>query len=458
MISQGGRVEPLKVAVVGAGPSGLFAVEALTDELGRGVTVDVYDRLPEPYGLVRYGVAPDHPNIKSVVGTLQAILERDGVRFIGAVQVGTDVTAEDLHDCYDAVIYATGAPHSHELSIPGENLPGSVSAADLVKWYNAHPDAVQPADLGIDTVVVIGAGNVALDVGRVLTRDVEHLGTTDIPRTVLDVLAASRVKDVYLIARRSARFAKYTSKELRELDKIDSVAKVVVPSELPEPPWDGSDRPTAAKLDILRRWSQQTPPPAARRIHLRFGLQPTAIMGQRGVQSVAFERTFTDDAGRTRGTGEHVSIAAELVVRSVGYFGASLPALPFDHHAGVIPNQAGRVLDSGRPIPGLYVTGWIKRGPVGVIGSNKVDARETVRALVQDFAGARRVPGRSIESLLAAARCRPASYADWKRIERAETERGRAEGRSSSKIADWPTLREIAGAATAPHVPEEMTA
>jgi ferredoxin--NADP+ reductase len=451
-------VEPLKVAVVGAGPSGLFAVEALTDERGRGVTVDVYDRLPVPYGLVRYGVAPDHPNIKSVVGTLQAILERDGVRFIGAVEVGTDVTVEDLHDCYDAVIYATGAPHSRDLAIPGENLPGSVSAVDLVNWYNAHPDAAQPAHLDIDTVVVIGAGNVALDVGRVLSRDVKHLGATDIPRAVLDVLAASRVKDVYLIARRSAGFAKYTSKELRELEKMDSVAKVVLPSELPEPQSGASDRSTAAKLDILRGWSQRTPPPAARRIHLRFGLQPMAIVGQRRVEGVVFERTSTDDAGRTRGTGEHLSIAAQLVVRSVGYFGASLPGLPFDHQAGVIPNQAGRILDGGRPIPGLYVTGWIKRGPVGVIGSNKVDARETVSALLQDCARTRRVPAKSIETLLAEARCRPASYADWKRIERAETERGRAEGRSSSKIADWPTLREIACAATDPHVPEEMTA
>lgn len=442
---------PVKVAVIGAGPSGLFAAAALVEQLADNVQVDLIDRTHTPYGLVRYGVAPDHPTIKSVVTSLQVVLDHYGVRFLGGVEFGRDIAIADLRQCYDAVIYAAGAPRARRLGIPGEDLSGSVSATDLVNWYNGHPDAASTFTLDAESVVVIGAGNVALDVGRILTRDYDVLSQTDMPDQVLASLRESSVRDVHLVARRGAEFARYSSKELRELGKVASIDRIVRADELPTTDALGFDRATKTNLDIFSTWRDAPVRPAARKVHLRFGLQPVEIVGDGHVSSVAFERTALDESGAVVGTGEFTSIDAQLVVRAVGYLGAELPGVPFDTRAGTVPNVGGRVTTAdGRIVPNEYVTGWLKRGPSGVIGTNKADACETVTALIEDLNRVARYWRNPIDAVLDKRGCQWANYEGWQRIDRAEIARGHEQGRQRSKISDWQLLRGIATGAMQP--------
>jgi ferredoxin--NADP+ reductase len=440
------RERALKVAIVGAGPSGLFAAEGLVDRLGTGVDVDVLDRLPTPYGLVRYGVAPDHPTIKSVVNALQAILEVSNVRFLGGIEVGTDLPITDLARCYDAIVYATGAPRTRCLGIPGETLKGSVSASDLVNWYNGHPDTIADFDLQAKSVAVLGAGNVALDLARILTRDYTELAQTDIPSPVLERLRHSAVHDVHLIARRGPEFAKFSSKELRELGKIDGIHRTVERGELAAALNGNFDRATAAKIALFDSWSTEPSRPHARNVHFRFSLRPVEIVGTTHVEGLILERTAVNDRGLGVGTGDFVSIPVQLVVAAVGYHGAALPDVPFDDRSGTVPNRLGRVCDAidGPEIAGQYVTGWLKRGPVGVIGTNKVDSHETISALIDDCSQQERPPRESIDSVLDARGHPWIPYAGWQNIDRAEISRGAAEGRSRSKISDWRTLKHAA--------------
>jgi ferredoxin/flavodoxin---NADP+ reductase len=440
-----GAGRALRVGVVGAGPSGLFAAEELLDQLGDGVQVDVIDRLPTPYGLVRYGVAPDHPTIKSVVSTLRGILESDRVRFVGGIKLGEDLAVSDLRRCYDAVIYATGAPRARSLGIPGEHLRGSVSASDLVNWYNGHPDAGASFELDAESVAVLGAGNVALDVGRILTRDYRDLAQTDMPVSVLDNLRRSNVKEVHLIARRGPEFAKYSSKELRELGKVESVDKIICPEDLAAPSPRDLDRAARANLAVFEGWRNESPRAGARKIHLRFSLRPVEIIGNGRVEQLILERTTVDESGQACGTAEFVAIKVQMVVRAVGYLGVGPSGVPFDEESGRVPNLLGRVVHlDGVTAPGQYVTGWLKRGPSGVIGTNKVDARETVGALIDDCRDLPRPARQSLESVLQHAGRRWTTYGGWQNIDRAELARGRAEGRARSKIADWCELNDIA--------------
>jgi ferredoxin--NADP+ reductase len=436
----------LRVAVVGSGPSGIYAADALTR--GGDVAVDVLDRLPCPYGLVRYGVAPDHLKIKSIALALQKVLDRPDVRFLGHVDVGHDVSVEELRERYDAVIYAFGAAVDRRLGIPGEDLPGSFSATEFVAWYSGHPDsAIDQFTLEAQDVVVIGVGNVAVDLARMLGKAVSELRHTDLPDHVLAVLAASPVRSIAMVGRRGPAQAKFTTKELRELGEIPGAGVVVHEDELvldeASQQLVESDATVRRNLDVLREWAGRPRGEEPRRLEVRFLLQPVAVLGSDTVEGVRFERTRLDGRGGVTGTGEMVDLPAQLVFRSVGYRGLPLPGLPFDPAAGVVPNDAGRVLRDGRPSPGEYVTGWIKRGPTGVIGTNKSDAQETVTSLLADLAAdppQRPAEEDALLDLLADRGADVVTWRGWQAIDRAEAALGAQQGRDRVKIAELSAL------------------
>jgi len=446
----------LRVAVVGSGPAGIYTAEALVRS--GAVTVDVLDRLPAPYGLVRYGVAPDHLKIKSIAAALQKVLEGDGVRFLGNIDLGADVDVADLRACYDAVVYAYGASVDRRLGVPGEDLPGSFSATEFVAWYCGHPDSsIDRFTLDASSVAIIGVGNVAIDVARILVKPTDELRSTDLSDHVLGVLERSRVEDVSIIGRRGPAQAKFTTKELRELGEIAGVDVVVRPGELLLD--EASEAALAAQpvlrrnLETLREWSERPLTGQPRRLHLRFLLRPVQLVGESAVSGVHLQRTELDGTGQVTDAGTAVAIDAQMVLRSVGYRGSPLPGLPFDERTGVIPNDAGRVLRAGSAAPGEYVVGWIKRGPTGVIGTNKHDAQETVTALLADAEDGRlaQQPGRDADALvtlLAARGVTAVSYRGWQAIDAAEMALGQAQGRSRVKIADRAEL--LAAARTPP--------
>jgi ferredoxin--NADP+ reductase len=481
------RAPRLRVAVVGSGPAGLYTAEALVKQAALlpspvAVSVDVLDRLPTPYGLVRYGVAPDHKSIKSVANYLRRVLESPGVTFVGGVHFGTDVTREDLLSNYDAVVYATGAMRDRRLGISGEDLPGSHAATDFVNWYCGHPD-VDPGAFTLDaeSAAVIGVGNVAVDVARILARDPAELEQTDIPEPVMDALRASKVREVHVIGRRGPAQAKFTTKELRELGELGGVH--VSADEVELDLTDGfdrsgesaalatSDRRVRGNLVAMAGWNSGRPAAGqARKLRLRFWLRPAEIHESAGaVSGLRLERTRLNESGAFEGTGEFETLDAQLVLRSVGYQSVPLPGVPFDERTHTVPNANGRVLsEDGEPLPGEYVAGWLKRGPTGVIGTNKGDAAETVQALLADLAGGPDVgegklprPGllrrpehggqdgtddaaleaglgegggdaavrSALAPVLASRGVQPVSYAEWLRISAAEEELAASLGR-----------------------------
>jgi ferredoxin/flavodoxin---NADP+ reductase len=435
------------VAVIGSGPAGIYAAEALTKLAEGEVHVDVFDRLPTPYGLVRYGVAPDHTSIKSIARYLQRVLEHPAVRFLGGVEFGRDVTRESLLTCYDAVIYATGAMVDRHLGIPGEELPGSVAATDFVNWYCGHPDAASfDFDLSPDAVAVIGVGNVAVDVVRVLAKTAEELRSTDVPEPVLALLGGSGVRRIHMIGRRGPAQAKFTTKELRELGALPSTSVHVRAEDMRLDPLSASleeaDRHVRANLKVMREWVDRPVGDLPRRLDVRFWLRPVEILGTDRVEGLRLEHTTLNAEGRVVGTGSYETLPVGMVLRSVGYQSVPLPGVPFDPRAYVVPNIAGRVLDdSGRPLPGEYVAGWIKRGPTGVIGTNKADAAETVRALLEDLTG-RASKRSSIETLLESRGVRAVTYEDWLGIDAGEIALARSLDRGERvKLAGWEALR-----------------
>jgi ferredoxin/flavodoxin---NADP+ reductase len=443
-------VTTLQVAVVGSGPAGIYTAEALIKQAAKldppaGVQVDVLDRLPTPYGLVRYGVAPDHPSIRSIADYLRGVLEHPEVQFLGGVHLGDDVTREDLLASYDAVVYATGAMRDRRMGIPGEDLPGSYAATDFVNWYCGHPDSDAGAfTLDAESVAVVGVGNVAVDVARILVRDPAELRRTDVPQAVLEALEASKVREVHVIGRRGPAQAKFTTKELRELGELAGVDIDVRPDEVDSTDFDptgqsrqlaDSDRRVRGNLAVIRDWAARSPAGGERRLTLRFWLRPEKIEGTERLSGLTAERTRLDEQGRLTGTGRCETIPAQMVFRSVGYQSVPLAGVPFDERSYTVPNADGRVLGAdGEPLPREYVAGWLKRGPTGVVGTNKSDAAATVRSLLADLAGDGRAParGQSREQFvktLGERGVRPVSYADWLRVERAEAELGGALGR-----------------------------
>lgn len=455
----------LHIAVVGSGPSGVYTAQSLLQSGLPDVRVDVLDRLPCPYGLVRYGVAPDHEKIKSLQNNLRTVLEDERVRFLGGVQVGPGgVPATRLRELYHAVVYCVGAATDRHLGVPGEELSGSWSATDFVSWYSAHPDSVTDGAggfvRGTRSAVVIGVGNVAVDVTRILARGTAELSPTDMPQAALAALAASTVTDISMVGRRGPSQARFTTKELRELGGLPDTDVLVDPEELALDPEyaDPSALPAAQRrnVEVLREWAATPARGRPRRIHLRFFLRPAELLpsgdtpdGGGRVGAVRFERTLPDGQGGVRGTGRYEDIAAQLVLRSVGYRGVPLEGLPFDAEHGTVPHRAGRVLRDGAVAPGEYVAGWIKRGPTGVIGTNRPCAKETVTSLLEDAPALvrREVSGDPLEALRAAGQA-PVEWAGWQAIERAEAELGASLGRGVVKLPDWTSLLAAARTAT----------
>ncbi|QKW05247.1 FAD-dependent oxidoreductase [Streptomyces sp. NA04227] len=445
-----------RVAVVGSGPSGVYTAAGLLEQSALGqVRVDVLDRLPCPYGLVRYGVAPDHEKIKSLQNNLRRVLEDERVRFLGGVEVGTgQLTPARLRELYHAVVYCIGAAADRRLSVPGEDLAGSWSATEFVSWYSAHPDSLA-ADFvrDVDTAVVVGVGNVAVDVTRILSRGVRELRATDMPEAALSALGSGHVREVQMVGRRGPSQARFTTKELRELGTLPDTEVLVDPAELALDPAfhdpSGLPAPQRRNIEVLRGWSERRPTGLPHVIRLRFFLRPAEILGARGrVGTVRFERTAPTADGRITGTGVHEEIPAQLLLRSVGYRGLALEGLPFDPANGTVPHVAGRVLRDGAASPGEYVAGWIKRGPTGVIGSNRPCAKETVHSLAEDAEDllARGELPDPLEGLRASGQS-PVGWAGWRAIERAEASLGTSLGRGPVKIGDWQALRDAARSA-----------
>jgi len=441
---------PLNVAIVGAGPSGFYAAGSLLAQKSLNIRVDLFDRLPTPFGLVRYGVAPDHQKIKSVTKVYDRTATDPRFRFFGNVNFGTDLTRADLRRCYDAIIYAVGAQSDRKLNIPGENLTGSLSATEFVAWYNGHPDyADLDINLNFDNVIVVGIGNVALDVARILAKTVEELQTTDIADHALVKLAQSRVKNIFLLSRRGPAQVKFTNAEIKEFGELADAEPVIDPNEMILDPLSqqeiAADKEAQRNLEILKEFSTRSSQGKSRQVHFRFLVSPIEILdGVAGeVAGVRIERNelrpTADGYLNAHGIGETFVIPAGMVLRSVGYKGTALPDVPFDERTGLITNREGRVIDraTGTPLSGDYVVGWAKRGPTGVIGTNKADANETVSRLLEDLPTLMSSPENDPSSIVALLQSRGIHYvtiADWRILDQIETSLGEATGRPRIKF------------------------
>ncbi len=438
-----------RVAVVGAGPAGFYAAEAVLKS-HETATVDIIDRLPTPYGLVRFGVAPDHQKMKVVTRLYERTLKDPRTRYLGNVAYGRDLLLEDLRRHYDAVVFAVGAATDRRLGIEGEDLEGCVSATDFVAWYNGHPDAADHDFASLLSsareAVVIGNGNVAIDVTRVLAKSIAELEATDIADHALDALRGSVVERVTIVGRRGPAEAKFTTKELRELGELENADVDVRAEEMHLSPASraaaDADVTTGKNVEVLTAFAEQPRLGKARTVALRFQLQPVRLVGDGRVSGIEMERTRLEDVGgqvRAVGTGAHETLPAQLVLKSVGYTGLPLPDLPFDAKRGVVPNASGRVLDApgGSPVPGLYVAGWIKRGASGVIGTNKADAMESVAALVEDLAAAgdngTDTSPAAVDELLRSRGVDVFSSDDWFDLDAQEVAAGEAAGRPRVK-------------------------
>lgn len=451
MTSPGTITNPLRVAIVGSGPSGFYAAEHLQKQKDVVVEIDMFERLPTPYGLVRGGVAPDHEKIKSVTKVYEKIATKPNFHFYGNVEFGKDITHDDLAAHYHAIIYAVGAQTDKRLDIPGEDLAGSYPATDFVAWYNGHPDYRNLTfDLTQETAVVVGVGNVAMDVVRILARTREELYSTDIADYALEALAQSKVKTIYLLGRRGAAQAAFSNPEIKELGEMADADIIVDPHEVDLDPYSleaiATDRTAAKNVETLRAYSQQAPSGKARRIVVKFLVAPTEIVGSDHVEAVKLVRNQLvrrdDGSLSAKATDQTETIPAGLVFRSVGYRGVALPGVPFYEKWGTIPNDKGRVLTAfkdGQQVVGDYVVGWIKRGPSGIIGTNKPDSVETVTTLLDDMANGKLLtpanPTRTaVEALLEARKPDYVSFEDWLTLDHLEQEHGAAVGRPRVKF------------------------
>jgi ferredoxin/flavodoxin---NADP+ reductase len=454
MTRPGTEGAPLRVAIVGAGPTGYYAADHLFRQPGLVVDIDMYDRVPTPYGLVRAGVAPDHQKIKSVTASFDKVAANPRFRFYGCVELGRHVTVDDLRAHYHMVLYTTGAQTDRRMGIPGEDLKNSHPATEFVAWYNGHPDYRDLTfDLSQERAAIVGVGNVAVDVARILSRTPEELATTDIADYALEALRASRVREVYLLGRRGPAQAAFTNPEVKELGEladadVTAVAEEVELDDLSRAAMErAGDRATQKKVELLQTYARRAPGGKGRRLILRFLVSPVEVLdngaGAVGGIRLVRNKLYATDTGtlQPKPTGEFEDLDVGLVFRSVGYKGVPLPGVPFNEKWGVILNEKGRVLDPDRkqPVVGEYTAGWIKRGPTGVIGTNKPDAAETVACMMEDLAQDRHLQPASPSPEAAQRLVRqrqPAcfSYEDWLRLSALEVQRGKETGRPRVKF------------------------
>ena len=442
----------LRLAIVGAGPAGIYAADILLKhERPFDVSIDLFEQLPAPYGLVRYGVAPDHPRIKGIIGALKDILDTGKIRLFGNVTFGQDITLDDLKRHYHAVIFSTGAIADADLDIPGIGLSGSYGAADFVSWYDGHPDVPRTWPLEAKNIAVVGNGNVALDVARMLVKHPEDLLPTEIPDNVFEGLQASPVTDVHIFGRRGPMQVKFTPLELRELGELRDVDMILHDEDFD---YDDAAREAIASnkqlvvIDrIFQSWRQRETGSATRRLHFHFYANPTEVVGPDTVSSFRFERTSPDGAGGVVGTGEIRELPIDALYRAVGYFGSALPGIPFDERRGVIPNHEGQVLaDDNSIVPGVYATGWIKRGPVGLIGHTKSDAMETIQHVVNDqrsWWSPAEPDEDAVTALLSKRGVAFTNLSGWQKLDKAEKQRGEARGRERLKVVPREEMLEI---------------
>ncbi|MET7990569.1 FAD-dependent oxidoreductase [Amycolatopsis sp. NPDC005232] len=429
---------------MGAGPAGIYAADIL-DKSDADVQVDLFERMPAPFGLIRYGVAPDHPRIKGIVTALHKVLDRPNIRLLGNVDYGTDLKLDELREFYDAVIFSTGAMADRPLDIPGAELDGSHGAADFVSWYDGHPDVPRTWPLAAKSIAVLGVGNVALDVARILAKTADELLTTDIPANVYEGLKASPVTDVHVFGRRGPAQAKFTPLELRELDHSPNVEVIVHPEDMEFDEASITALRASKQIDMvvktLQEWAIRDEGTRPKRLHLHFFHSPDEVLGEDGhVTGLRTERTEYDGEGGVRGTGEFHDWDVQAVYRAVGYLSSHLPEIPFDHVAGVVPNQAGRVLDlDDNQLPGVYVTGWIKRGPIGLIGHTKGDAAETVASLLADadtLASPKHDSPDAILDFLAGRGIPFTTWEGWGKLDAHEKSLGEPHGRERIKVVE----------------------
>jgi ferredoxin--NADP+ reductase len=437
----------LRLAIVGAGPAGIYAADLIIKSELRdfNVSIDLFDLLPAPYGLVRYGVAPDHPRIKGIIRALYEVLDRGDIRFFGNVEYGKDITLDDLKKHYNAVILSTGAVKDANLNIPGIELDGSFGAAAFVNWYDAHPDFERSWDLSAKEIAVLGNGNVALDVARVLSKPAEAMLSTDIPDNVYQGLRASQATDVHVFGRRGPAQVKFSPLELREAVHIEGVDTIVYDEDFQYDEGSqkaiDSNNQTRVMVKTLEELRSNELTGAKRRLHLHFFSAPVEILEKAGkVSGIKIERTKLDGTGNVKPTGEFREFPIQAIYRAVGYFGSELSEVPFDEKAGVIPNDKGRVLDSdGKHIQGVYATGWIKRGPVGLIGHTKSDAIETIAQIIEDknYWWSPASPSEdSITELLTSRKIDFVGWPEWLRIDAEEKRLGEAEERERIKLVE----------------------
>ena len=433
----------LRVAIVGAGPAGIYAADILLKhEKAPDVSIDLFERLPAPYGLVRYGVAPDHPRIKGIVNSLREILDSGKIRFFGNVNYGTDITLDDLKKHYHAVIFATGAMRDAELKIPGINLPGSFGAADFVSWYDGHPDVPRDWPLDAKEVAVIGNGNVALDVARMLVKRPEDLYPTEVPDNVYQALESSQVTDVHIFGRRSPRHVKFTPLELRELGELKDVDIVLhdedFSQDIIEPHGSSPSKQLAVIERIFAEWRIREVGRSARRLHFHFFAQPQEVLGSDSAQGLRFGRNEMTPSGEIVTTSEIREREVQAVYHAVGYFGSPLSEIPFDSDRGRIPNESGAVVDGENGhLTGVFVTGWIKRGPVGLIGHTKSDAMETIETFLK-LEDSRWAPEntnpKAVADLIASRGLEFTSLSGWHRLDEEEIKRGETRGKERLKV------------------------
>ncbi|MGX7732478.1 FAD-dependent oxidoreductase [Rhodococcus sp. 2H158] len=456
------QTRPLRVAIVGAGPAGIYAADALMKS-DTEVSIDLFERMPAPFGLIRYGVAPDHPRIKGIITALHKVLDKPQVRLLGNLDYGTDITLDDLRRFYDAVIFSTGANADRALNIPGIDLDGSYGAADFVSWYDGHPDVPRNWPLEAEKVAVLGVGNVALDIARVLAKTGDELLPTEIPANVYEGLKNNKAVEVHVFGRRGPAQAKFTPLELRELDHSPTIEVIVDPEDIDYDEGSEAARRNSKQVDMvantLQDWAIRDVGDRPHKLFLHFFESPSEILGEDGkVVGLRTERTELDGTGNVRGTGKFRDWEVQAVYRAVGYLSQNIAKLPFDEQAGTVPNEAGRVVaddaaeGTARYLQATYVTGWIKRGPVGLIGHTKGDANETVANLLADRAqgllGTPEDPSEdAIVAFLEDKQLPYTTWQGWYRLDAHERSLGEAEGRERVKVVE----REDMFRASEPH-------